>query len=44
MVLCDTNIFIHAFNGNADTINERNNNILNGRYASIIRKNQSVAG
>jgi len=22
MVLCDTNIFIHAFNGNTDTINE----------------------
>ncbi len=25
MVLCDTNIFIHAFNGNADTINELTN-------------------
>ena len=22
MVLCDTNIFIHAFNGNPDTIGE----------------------
>jgi len=25
MVLCDTNIFIHAFNGNANTINELTN-------------------
>lgn len=25
MVLCDTNIFIHAFNGNTNTINELTN-------------------
>jgi predicted nucleic acid-binding protein len=36
MILCDTNIFIHAFNGNSVTIEELNNIGLSNVVLSVV--------